>query len=223
MTKTGNTLRKRYSEGCIAAHALDILGDRWALLVIRELLLGAKRFGALRAGLPGISANILTQRLEELEAGGLLIRRQMPAPASVQVYELTALGQGVRPVIDALCRWGAALPGHDPQQFISPTSLMLSMAAMIDAGKAGLLTCDAGFGLGAEMFAASLHDGAYQVVRADAVQGDLIFEGSANAMAAAIYGPMPLAQNVAEGRIGFSGDLVRGQAFVDGFSLRAGG
>ena len=223
MTRIGNTLRKRYDEGCIAAHALDILGDRWALLVVRELLLGPKRFGAVRAGLPGISANILTLRLAELEAGGVLIRRALPSPALVQVYELTDLGRWVRPVIEALCRWGAGLPGHDPRLFISPTALMLSMASMIDRNAAQGMKAASSFVLGNERFDTVLCDGALVIDRVEVSGGDLVFAGSANDMAAAVYGPHPLAQSVGERRISFSGDPRLGQDFVDLFSLEGKG
>ncbi len=81
--------RRSYEDACGAAHALDLVGERWALLVMRELMLGPKRFSDLRADLPGISANVLTQRLEGLDAAGVLVRRKLPPPASVQVYELT--------------------------------------------------------------------------------------------------------------------------------------
>ena len=117
--------RKTYGEGCIAAHALDLIGDRWALLVVRELMLGPKRFGALRAGLPGVATNILTRRLEDLERAGIVRRRSLPAPASAPAYELAASGLALAPVLRELCRWGAAMPGHDPGLPISPTALML--------------------------------------------------------------------------------------------------
>ena len=217
---TGNPPRKTYQEGCIAAHALDYLGDRWALLVIRELLLGPKRFGVIRAGLPGISANVLTQRLEELEAAGVLQRRTLPDPALVQVYELTPPGLAVRPVIDALCRWGAGFPGHDPRRFISPTALMLSMAAMVDPAADSGLT--AGFRLGAECFSGRVRQGRFEVRRSGAPEGAVRFDGPANAVAAAIYRPRPLAETLAETQVGFSGAMAEGQRFVDHFHLRRG-
>src|ERR671926_599458 len=96
--------RRRYEDACGAAHALDLVGERWALLVVRELLLGPKRFGDLRASLPGISANVLVQRLEGLEAAGVLVRRKLAPPASVQVYELTEWGYGSEPIFQALGR-----------------------------------------------------------------------------------------------------------------------
>src|SRR3712207_3449963 len=108
MTKEALTpSRRRYEDACGAAHALDLVGERWALLVMRELMLGPKRFSDLRADLPGISANVLTQRLEGLEAAGVLVRRKLPPPASVQVYELTPWGYESEPIFQALGRWAA--------------------------------------------------------------------------------------------------------------------
>src|SRR4028119_1246985 len=89
--------RRRYEDACAAAHALDLVGERWALLVIRELMMGPRRFGDLRASLPGISANVLTQRLEGLEAAGGLVRRRLPPPAPGQAYALTPWGAGSAP------------------------------------------------------------------------------------------------------------------------------
>src|SRR5215212_4396805 len=94
--------RRSYDDACGAAHALELLGERWALLVMRELMLGPKRFGQLKADLPGISANVLTQRLESLEAAGVLTRRKLPPPASTQVYELTRWGYESEPIFQAL-------------------------------------------------------------------------------------------------------------------------
>lgn len=220
MNDIGNRLRKGYDEGCIAAHALDSIGDRWTLLIVREMMLGAKRFGALRAGMPGISANILTQRLGEMELAGIVRRMVLPPPASVQVYALTGRGLALRPVIDALCRWGAEMPGHDPTRFISPTSLMLSMAAMINARAAQGLTMTVGFHLGGESFAVHMAGGQMHVSQGDAAAADLHFSGGTNALARVIYGRLPLLQAVAQTGIGFAGDPVLGQRFVDLFSLR---
>ena len=91
--------RRGYGDACGTAHALELIGERWALLVLRELLLGPRRFSELRADLPAISANVLTQRLKELEGRGLVRRRKLPPPASVQVYEATEWGLETAPVI----------------------------------------------------------------------------------------------------------------------------
>ena len=94
-----------YQDACGAALALEFVGERWALLVIRELMLGPRRFSELRADLPGLSANVLTQRLDGLERSGVVQRRRLPPPAAVQVYELTDWGREAEPIFHALGRW----------------------------------------------------------------------------------------------------------------------
>ena len=97
---------RSYEDGCAAAHALDLIGERWALLVVRELLLGPKRFTDLRAGLPNVSPNVLAQRLRELEQAGVVRRRKLPPPAASKVYELTEWGMELEPVIVVIPRGG---------------------------------------------------------------------------------------------------------------------
>ncbi|MGZ8999421.1 MAG: winged helix-turn-helix transcriptional regulator, partial [Allosphingosinicella sp.] len=144
--------RRSYDDACGTAHALDLIGERWALLVIRELMLGPKRFSDLRADLPGISANVLTQRLEGLESAGLLVRRRLPPPANAQVYELTDWGYEAEPIVQVLGRWAARSPDHDPTLPLSPVSLMLSFRTMFDAERARGTKMRIGFRLGAETF-----------------------------------------------------------------------
>ena len=109
----GMVTKRTYCDGCAAAHALDLVGERWALLVVRELLLGPKRFTDLRAGLPGVSANVLAQRLRELERAGVVRRRKLPPPAASRVYELTDWGMELEPVI---VRLGRPLPVQAPRR-----------------------------------------------------------------------------------------------------------
>ena len=213
----GQSGGRSYKEGCVAAHALDLIGDRWALLLVRELILGPRRFSELREGLPGISANVLTERLEEAISQGLILREPVPGLARRLAFRLTPEGEGLWPVLKALCRWGAMRPGHDPMKFISPTALMLSMRAMCDRHGGD---CLAGFHLGKDAFTMRLQAGTYRLERGEAPAGALRFRGDTNAMAVAVYGPMPLAQTAA-GLIGFDGDLAQGQDFIDLFSLRA--
>lgn len=212
--------RKSYGEGCIGAHALDLIGDRWALLIARELMLGPKRFGAVKAGIPGIATNMLTRRLAEMEAAGILRRRMAPPPVSAAVYELTEDGLALGPVLTALCRWGARMAGHDPTLPISPTSLMLCMRASLLPEKAAEEDRSAAFSLGDEAFSVEIRGGALHTQRADPPWGEVTFTAGPNDMAAALYGPMPLAMLVAAGRVGFDGDPARGQGFVDCFQLR---
>ncbi|VDC33147.1 winged helix-turn-helix transcriptional regulator [Pseudogemmobacter humi] len=219
MTGKAPPATRSYNEGCLAAHALDLVGDRWALLVVRELMLGPRRFGELRTGLPGISANVLTQRLDEMEAAGLIAREGVPGLARRQAWRLSPAGEGLWPVLKAFCHWGAGQPGHDPAKFISPTALMLSMRAMCARDRAGSHLV--GVEMEGQSFTIRTAPGRYVVERGPAGPGALRFAGGTNAMAMAVYGPMPLAVT-AERLIRFEGDIVQGQAFLDLFSLRAG-
>src|SRR3954454_700014 len=97
--------KRTYGDRCGVARALDVVGERWALLVVRELLLGPKRFTDLRAGLPHVSPDVLAQRLRELEEAGIVGRRTLSPPAGSRVYELTERGQGLEPAVLALGRW----------------------------------------------------------------------------------------------------------------------
>ena len=207
---------RTYDEGCIAAHALDLIGDRWALLVVREMMLGPRRFGALRAGIPGVSANVLTQRLQGLIASGVVEVVDLPTPASVRQYRLTASGLALWPVLRELCLWGARQPGHDPSLFISPVSLMLSLRATCAAHRAG--PHRVAFQIGNERFTVITASNAVTVAQGADPSATLTFRGTTNALAAAIYGPMPLHQTVG-GLVTLQGDLVEGQAFVDLFAL----
>src|SRR5215213_10130364 len=159
-TKEGLTApRRSYEDACGAAHALDLVGERWALLVMRELMLGPKRFSDLRADLPGISANVLAQRLEGLEAAGVLVRRKLPPPAPAQVYELTPWGRESEPIFQALGRWAARSPAHDPSLPFSAASLLLSFRTMLDPGRAEGIDARVGFRVGDETFLAHLAQG----------------------------------------------------------------
>jgi DNA-binding HxlR family transcriptional regulator len=101
--------QRSYKQICGVAKALDLIGERWTLLIVRELMLGPKRFGALREALPGISGNLLSARLRALSDAGIVERVELPAPASVDAYALTDRGEGLRPVIESLALWGYEL------------------------------------------------------------------------------------------------------------------
>ena len=212
-------MRKSYEQYCPMAHALDLVGERWALLVMRELMLGPKRFSDLRAALPGISANVLTQRLEGLEAAGVLVRRKLPPPASAQVYELTPWGYESEPIFQALGRWAARSPAHDPSLPLSTVSLFLSFRTMLDPVRARGVDARIGFRIGAESFLARLASGKIDVARADLGQADLIFTGTAPAIAAAVYGGRPLAALVAKKALSIEGDRALAERFVTLFPL----
>jgi DNA-binding HxlR family transcriptional regulator len=131
---------RTYNQFCGVARALDLIGERWALLVVRELALGPKRFTDLRQGLPGIATNVLSVRLRQLERDGLVTRRLLPPPAPAQIYELTELGRELVPVMLALGRWGASTIGErSPRQSIRGEWLALALKAFFDPAAAGNL------------------------------------------------------------------------------------
>ncbi|MDX3911658.1 MAG: helix-turn-helix domain-containing protein [Sphingobium sp.] len=183
--------KRAYSDGCAAAHALDLIGDRWAIPVMREMLLGARRFSDIRTALPGLSANVLTQRLEELEAASIVQRRKLPPPASVQVYELTQWGLESEGLIKALGRWASRSPHKEPGP-MSPVSVILSMRTMFSADRAGDMRATIGLHFGPETYRAEIAGGAITVDRGEIDDVDALFSGDQNALIASLYGGVPL-------------------------------
>ncbi len=210
---------RSYDDACGTAHALDLVGERWALLVMRELCLGPKRFNDLRASLPGISANVLTQRLDGLERVGLLIKYKLPPPASAQVYELTQWGYEIAPILQEFGRWAARSPLHDPTRPVSTVSIMMSMRTMIDAERAEGLDARIGFVLDGESFLGRLAGGKLEIARGKADGADVIFTGTARYLAAAIYGGMPLDTLAAKGWLTIEGDRALAEKYVTLFVL----
>lgn len=160
--------------------------------VIRELILGPKRFSDLRAALSGISANVLTQRLEELEAGAIVVRRRLPPPASVQVYDLTDWGRESEILFQVIGRWAARSPTMRPGMPMSVSSVILSMRTMIARDRIGDRRAVIGLRFGEEQFRAVMADGDMRVDRGPADDADAIFTGDQNALAAALYAAAPL-------------------------------
>lgn len=212
MTQARRNPRIRYDEGCLAAHALNVVGDRWALLVVRELMLAPKRFQAIRQGLPGVTAAVLTQRLTQLTQAGVVAHEG-------GFYGLTDSGRGLMPVLQAMCRWGALHPGHDPRRFISPTALVVSMTAMIRGG-AGRQAV-AAMQMGQEAFTLRLTgDGVLHPAAGMDPGADFTLSGDGNSLAGAVYGQVPLADLAGGGVIGLAGDARAAQDFADLFRLR---
>jgi DNA-binding HxlR family transcriptional regulator len=130
------TAARHYADPCGIARALDAAGDRWALLVVRELMFGPQRFSQLRAGLPGVSPNVLAQRLRELAAAGIVRPGMLGPPASVAVYELTERGLALEPVLLELARWGSQEPVTTTNE-LSVSALMFALRTVADPAAAG--------------------------------------------------------------------------------------
>src|SRR6266542_1083409 len=120
---------RSYGDACGIARALDVVGERWALLVVRELLLGPQRFSDLRRALPGASSNLVADRLRELEGRGVVRRRRLPPPAASQVYELTDWGRELEPIVLALGNWGIRVPMPEGPTTLSATSVLIYLRA----------------------------------------------------------------------------------------------
>ena len=160
--------------------------------LIRELLLGPRRFSDLKTSLNGISANVLTQRLEGLEAAGVLVRRKLPPPASVQVYELTPWGYEAAPIFQALGRWAVRSPHHDPTRPFSPVSLMLSLRTMFNPAAAGEFKAKIQLHINGEpFFWARNEQGDIRIGRGAIDDPDLVISGSPSAIAGYVYAGAP--------------------------------
>src|SRR3954469_17059960 len=178
--------KRRYDDACGMAHAMELLGERWAMLVLRELAYGPRRFSGLKADLHGISANVLTQRLTELESRGLVRKVRLPPPASVQVYEATEWGPGGAPMIASLGRWAARSPSHDPNQPMSHVSVIMSLQTLLSPSLADGLDGRVGFRFGEANYVTRLHDGRLDVERGSVTDCDVEFVGAPTAVAAVI-------------------------------------
>lgn len=184
--------KRRYDDACAAAHGMDLIGERWSMPLIRELLLGPRRFGDLKASLNGISANVLTQRLAGLEAAGVLVRRKLPPPASVQVYELTPWGYESAPIFQALGRWAVRSPRHDVTRPFSPVSLMLSLRTMMSTDAAGDFAARIQLQMAGEPYFWIREDGEVRIGRGAIDHPDLTIAGTPSDVAAVVYAEAPV-------------------------------
>lgn len=168
---------------------MELLGERWTLLILRELMFGPRRFTDLRAELPGISAKVLTERLASMETNGILRRVTLSEPAPVQVYRLTPWGQSAELIVQEMGRWAAASPLHDPTLPLSPASFMMSLLTMLDRPAAEGVTMSVALKIGSARFSARLENSHLEVVRGLPVAADLSFEAAtAPQLAALFYG-----------------------------------
>ena len=210
--------KRSYEDGCAAAHGLDLIGERWALLVVRELLLGPKRFTDLRAGLPGISPNVLTQRLDELEHAAIIRRRKLARPAAAWVYELSEWGMQLEPVVMALGRWAARSP-FKPQAGLGVDSLILSFRTMFDAKAAEEFRAVIQLKIGEERFHARIARGQMDLIRGDVDHADATIEGGSDALTAVVYAGRKLTEALRSGDLKIDGDKAVAKRFLTLFPL----
>lgn len=210
---------RTYDDGCAAAHALDLVGERWALLTVRELMLGPKRFTDLRVGLPGVSPNVLAQRLRELEGAGVVRKSKLPPPAASKVYELTEWGKELEPVLVQLGRWGARSPSKPYDAALGVDSLILSFRTMFDSRLADNLSATYELRFGEDVFRAVVEEGCLEVVRGSAERPDAIIEANSNTLAGLVYGGGSLAEALHSGEIRIAGDESAVERFLTLFPL----
>jgi len=199
-------MSRRYDDACGTALGLELLGDRWAMFIVRELMLGPRRFSDLRSDLPGLSANVLTQRLTELEARGIVEKTMMPPPAQVQVYGLSDWGYEAEIIIRELGRWAVRSPMHDSTLPISPVSIMLSLRTLILPERTRHLDVVVGFRFGALAFRAHVKDGWITISRSEPDDAAAIFAGTAPGLGAYVHGGVPITELAQAGLLHAHGD-----------------
>jgi len=184
--------KRRYEDGCAFAQALDLVGERWALLVIRELVFGPKRFTDLKADLTGIATNVLSQRLTDLEQAGIVVKKELPPPARVQVYDLTDWGRDLAPIFRVMGRWAARSPHLKTGWPLSVNAALLSLGAMFDAARAEGFAAGIELRLDGQPFAVTVRDGRLTVDPGLHEAPDVVVTGDQNSLLPVLYAGMPL-------------------------------
>lgn len=212
--------RRTYGDRCGVARALDLVGERWALLVVRELLLGPKRFSDLRAGLPRLSPDVLSQRLRELEQEGVVQRRTLPPPAASRVYELTPWGRELEPAVLALGRWASRTPVPAEGAF-GADSTVLALKTLYRGADADGLDASWELRLGEHSFHARVRDGHFEVARGPAEAPDAAIESDTSTLAGLLWHGAELEPALASGAVRLEGDRALAERFLRLFPLPA--
>ncbi|MGB6242770.1 MAG: helix-turn-helix domain-containing protein [Castellaniella sp.] len=214
------TTTRSYGDGCAAAHALDLIGERWALLIVRELMLGPKRFTDLRAGLPGISANVLSQRLNQLETAGVLLRRRLPPPAATAVYDLSAWGRELEPILLQLVRWGVQSPAFVRGSPLNADALILSFRTLFDPIAAQNRDTCITLVLDGQTFGARVRKGRLEVARCPSSAPSLAtLTTDPTTLLHMAYGHIALQAMQSQGRADCSGEHDAIERFLGCFSV----
>jgi DNA-binding HxlR family transcriptional regulator len=211
---------KHYDQYCPIAHAVGMLGERWTLLVVRELLYGPKRYTDLVSGLPGIGTNVLATRLRDLEEAGVVQKRKLPPPAACTVYELTDYGRQLDEVIYSLARWGVRTLGPPkPGDDLETEWGVHALPALFNAEAARGLTETYVFQVADDVFTARLEEGELTASLGEADDPDLRFELDMETFFGLASGDLPPADAVAQDLVTLDGDLAALERFFAVFSF----
>ncbi|MBV9518870.1 MAG: helix-turn-helix transcriptional regulator [Hyphomicrobiales bacterium] len=220
ITPEKNILGRRwYDDACGTALALELIGERWSLLIVRELMFGGRRFSDLRSGMPGVSANTLAQRLERLERVGIVQRRRLAPPASVQIYELTPWGYQAEIILQELGRWATRSALHDPTLPLSAASIMMSFRTMFSRERAKGEGASLGFRFGEDAFVVDFDSGGIRIRRGEPEGCALVVSTNPISLASVVYGERPVSDAEASGELRLTGDHFLFDRFVRCFPL----
>lgn len=208
-----------YDERCGVAHALDLVGQRWTLLLVRELVLGPKRFTDLRQALPRISPDVLSQRLREQQERGVIQRRKLPPPAGSSVYELTEWGRELEPAVIALARWGAQSPFLRPDGPLGADSIMLGLRTFFDPNAAEGLDVTCQLVLGNAPFSVRVADAQIEVLRGEAIKRDAVLEAEADVLSHLLDGSESLTTATLGRRACVTGDASLIERLLEAIAL----
>ena len=198
--------RRTYGDLCGVARALDLVGERWALLVVRELLFGPKRFTDLRTGITNASPNVLAQRLRELETSGVVRRRKLGPPAGARVYELTEWGRELEPMVLGLGRWGSRSPWIAPDAEMSVDSHIIALRTLFDPGAAEGFEGTFELRLGDDRFDLRIADGEIEIARGDAARPAATIETDPPTLRALLWQGRDLTEAMRSGKVEVEGD-----------------
>ena len=216
--------RRSYDQYCAVARALDVVGERWTLLVIRELLPGPKRYKDLLEGLPGIGTNLLAARLRDLEAAGAIQRRMLPPPAGAVVYELTDSGRELESVVLDLARWGLKrMEQPRRRESFRPDWYGVAMCAAFRPHAARGVRETYECRIGTDVFHLRVHDGSAEVGQGSATSADLIVKADFKSLHAVVSGQVSPMEAIDSGRVEIQGDPAALQRCVEIFGLDSRG
>src|SRR6266540_1580357 len=200
-------MSRKFDQYCPVAHALSLVGERWSLLIVRELLHGPKRYTDLTNGLPGIGTNILAARLRELEEGGIVQKRRLPPPAASTVYELTEYGSGLNEAMYALARWGArSLGPPGPDDELYPEWGVNALPALFKAEIARGLTETYVLHVDDDVFSARIENGALDATVGADEDADVVVETDMKTFFRLASGELALSEAAKSGRARVEGD-----------------